>query len=226
MAIGVIGTKSGMTRVFTAEGESIPVTVIVAEPNRITQVKTEAGDGYNAIQVTAGSVKSSRITRPKAGHFAKAETTAGRGLWEFRLQDEPSNDLALGAELRVDQFEKGQVVDVAGVSKGKGYAGAIKRWNFRSQDASHGNSISHRAPGSIGQCQTPGRVFKGKKMAGHMGNQRVTVQNLTIVDVLPDKNLLLIKGAVPGAPGADVCVRPAVKAGGKAEGVTAKGNEG
>ena len=155
MAIGVIGTKSGMTRVFTAEGESIPVTVIVAEPNRITQVKTEADDGYNAIQVTAGSVKSGRITRPMAGHFAKAETAAGRGLWEFRLQDVPSNELALGAELRVDQFEKGQVVDVAGVSKGKGYAGAIKRWNFRSQDASHGNSISHRAPGSIGQCQTP-----------------------------------------------------------------------
>ena len=218
MAIGVIGTKSGMTRVFTAEGESIPVTVIVAEPNRITQVKTEADDGYNAIQVTAGSVKSGRITRPMAGHFAKAETAAGRGLWEFRLQDVPSNELALGAELRVDQFEKGQVVDVAGVSKGKGYAGAIKRWNFRSQDASHGNSISHRAPGSIGQCQTPGRVFKGKKMAGHMGNQRVTVQNLTIVDVLPDKNLLLIRGAVPGAPGADVCVRPAVKAGVKAKG--------
>ena len=212
MAIGIIGTKSGMTRVFTAQGESIPVTVIVAEPNRITQVKTEAADGYNAVQVTTGSVKSSRVTRPMAGHFAKAETIAGRGLWEFRLQEVLSEEMAPGAELGVDQFEKGQVVDVAGVSKGKGYAGTIKRWNFRGQDASHGNSISHRAPGSIGQCQTPGRVFKGKKMAGHMGNQRVTVQNLTVVDILPDKNLLLVRGAVPGAAGADVCVRPAVKA--------------
>lgn len=212
MAIGIIGTKSGMTRVFTPQGESIPVTVIVAEPNRITQVKTEATDGYNAVQVTAGSVKSSRVTRPMIGHFAKAETIAGRGLWEFRLQAMPDDEIAPGAELGVDQFEKGQVVDVAGVSKGKGYAGTIKRWNFRSQDASHGNSISHRAPGSIGQCQTPGRVFKGKKMAGHMGNQRVTVQNLTVVDILPDKNLILVRGAVPGATGADVCVRPAVKA--------------
>ena len=213
MAIGVIGTKSGMTRVFTAEGESIPVTVIVAEPNRVTQVKTEAADGYNAIQVTVGSRKSGRVTRPMAGHFAKAKTGPGRGLWEFRLAEEPGDELALGTELGVDQFEKGQVVDIAGVSKGKGYAGTIKRWNFRSQDDSHGNSVSHRAPGSIGQCQTPGRVFKGKKMAGHMGNRRVTVQNLTVVDILPERNLLLIRGAVPGAPGGDVCVRPAVKGG-------------
>ena len=212
MAIGVVGTKSGMTRVFTAEGESIPVTVIFAEPNRVTQVKTEASEGYNAVQITAGSVKSSRVTRPMAGHFAKAETAAGRGLWEFRLAEAPGEELAPGAELGVDQFEKGQVVDVVGISKGKGYAGTIKRWNFRSQDATHGNSLSHRAPGSIGQCQTPGRVFKGKKMAGHMGNKRVTVQNLTVVDILPDKNLLLIRGAVPGAAGADVCVRPAAKA--------------
>ena len=212
MAIGVIGTKSGMTRVFTAEGESIPVTVIVAEPNRVTQVKTAEVDGYDAVQVTAGSVRSSRVNRPQAGHFAKAQTAAGRGLWEFRLEAPAGDELATGAVLGVGQFEKGQVVDVAGVSKGKGYAGTIKRWNFRSQDASHGNSISHRAPGSIGQCQTPGRVFKGKKMAGHMGNRRVTVQNLTIVDVLPEENILLVKGAVPGAPGGDVCVRPAVKA--------------
>ena len=216
MAIGVIGTKSGMTRVFTAEGESVPVTVIVAEPNRVTQVKTAAADGYDAVQVTAGSVRSSRINRPQAGHFAKAQTAAGRGLWEFRLDTEASaaaqEELAAGAVLGVGQFEKGQAVDVAGISKGKGYAGTIKRWNFHSQDASHGNSISHRAPGSIGQCQTPGRVFKGKKMAGHMGNQRVTVQNLTVVDVLPEENVLLVKGAVPGAPGGDVCVRPAVKA--------------
>ena len=211
MAIGVIGTKSGMTRVFQEDGESIPVTVIVAPPNRVTQVKTEAVDGYNAVQVTAGDVKANRVSRPLAGHFAKAGTGAGRGLWEFRLAAAPQTELGPGAELGVEQFAKGQRVDVAGVSKGKGFAGAIKRWNFRSQDATHGNSISHRAPGSIGQCQTPGRVFKGKKMAGHLGNERVTVQNLTVVDVLPDDHVLLVKGAVPGAPGADVCVRPAVK---------------
>ena len=210
MAIGVIGTKSGMTRVFTDAGESIPVTVIVATPNRVTQVKTQAVDGYDAVQVTAGEVKSGRVSRPLAGHFSKASAEAGRGLWEFRL-DSPMDDLQLGAEVGVEQFEKGQIVDVAGVSKGKGFAGAIKRWNFRSQDASHGNSVSHRAPGSIGQCQTPGRVFKGKKMAGQLGNRRVTVQNLTVVDVVPEKHLLLIKGAVPGAPGADICVRPATK---------------
>ncbi|MCY4015431.1 MAG: 50S ribosomal protein L3 [Gammaproteobacteria bacterium] len=210
MAIGVIGTKSGMTRVFTDAGESIPVTVIVATPNRVTQVKTQAADGYDAVQVTAGAVKSGRVSRPLAGHFSKANAEAGRGLWEFRL-DSPMDELTLGAEIGVEQFEKGQIVDVAGVSKGKGFAGAIKRWNFRSQDASHGNSVSHRAPGSIGQCQTPGRVFKGKKMAGQLGNRRVTVQNLTVVDVVPEKHLLLIKGAVPGAPGADICVRPATK---------------
>ena len=211
MAIGVIGTKSGMTRVFTEEGESIPVTVIVAPPNRVTQVKTAAADGYDAVQVTAGEVKSSRVSRPLAGHFAKAGTPAGRGLWEFRLHGETDGELAPGTELGVDQFEPGQAVDVAGVSKGKGYAGTIKRWNFKGQDASHGNSISHRVPGSIGQCQTPGRVFKGKKMAGQLGNHRVTVQNLTVVEVLPEHDLILVKGAVPGAPGADVCVRPAVK---------------
>ena len=213
MTIGVIGTKSGMTRVFTETGESIPVTVIEAAPNRVTQVKTEATDGYNAVQVTAGQVAANRLNRPETGHFAKAQTAAGRGLWEFRLADAPGEELIPGAELGVAQFEKGQTVDVAGVSKGKGFAGAIKRWKFRSQDASHGNSVSHRAPGSIGQCQTPGKVFKGKKMAGHMGNRRVTVQNLTVVDVHPDRNLLLVKGAVPGPAGADVCVRPAVKVG-------------
>ena len=213
MTIGVIGTKSGMTRVFTETGESIPVTVIEAAPNRVTQVKTEASDGYNAVQVTAGQVAANRLNRPQTGHFAKAQTEAGRGLWEFRLADAPGEELTPGVELGVAQFEKGQTVDVAGVSKGKGFAGTIKRWKFRSQDASHGNSVSHRAPGSIGQCQTPGKVFKGKKMAGHMGNRRVTVQNLTVVDVRPDRNLLLVKGAVPGPAGADVCVRPAVKGG-------------
>lgn len=212
MAIGVIGTKSGMTRVFTDDGKSIPVTVIVAAPNRVTLVKNDASDGYNAVQVTVGSVKRGRVSRPMAGHFAKAQTDAGVGLWEFRLADAPGDELAAGAELGVDQFGVGQAVDVAGVAKGKGFAGGIKRWNFRSQDTTHGNSVSHRAPGSIGQCQTPGRVFKGKKMAGHLGNHRVTVQNLTVVKVLPEQNLLLVKGAVPGAPGGHVCVRPAVKA--------------
>ena len=216
MTIGVIGTKSGMTRVFTDAGESIPVTVIVAEPNRITQVKSADADGYDAIQVTVGNANPNRVPRPLAGHFAKAGTEAGRGLWEFRLDRAADEDLEPGAEIGVEQFSKGQTVDVAGISKGKGYVGTIKRWNFRSQDASHGNSISHRVPGSIGQCQTPGKVFKGKKMSGHMGNRRVTVQNLTVVDVFPERNLLLIKGAVPGAPGADVCVRPAAKAGERA----------
>ena len=211
MAIGIVGTKSGMTRVFTADGESIPVTVIVAPPNRVTQIKTLAVDGYDAVQLTAGEAKANRVTRPLAGHYAKAETEAGRGLWEFRI-DAADAPPELGATLGIDQFEKGQVVDVAGISKGKGYAGTIKRWNFRSQDASHGNSVSHRAPGSIGQCQTPGRVFKGKKMSGHLGNRRVTVQNLTVVDILADRNLLLVKGAVPGAPGANVWIRPAAKA--------------
>lgn len=211
MAIGVIGTKSGMTRVFQETGESVPVTVVVAPPNRITQVKTEVNDGYHAVQVTAGLVNANRVNRPEAGHFAKAATEAGRGLWEFRLAEAPAADVKPGAELGVDQFEKGQVVDVTGISKGKSFAGTVKRWNFHTQDSTHGNSLSHRAPGSIGQCQTPGKVFKGKKMAGHLGNSRVTTQNLTVVDVLPGRNLILVKGAVPGAPGADVCIRPAVK---------------
>lgn len=211
MAIGVIGTKSGMTRVFTEAGESVPVTVIVATPNRVTQVKTEATDGYHAVQVTAGQVGANHVNRPLTGHYAKAGTQAGRGLWEFRLAEAPAEDIRPGAELDVGQFEKGQVVDVAGVSKGKSFAGTVKRWNFRTQDATHGNSLSHRAPGSIGQCQTPGKVFKGKKMAGHLGNSRVTAQNLTIVDILPEQNLILVKGAVPGAPGADVCIKPATK---------------
>ena len=217
MAIGVIGTKSGMTRVFTDTGESIPVTVIVAQPNRVTQIKTESTDGYDAVQVTTGEVRAGNVSRPEAGHFAKANVAAGRGLWAFRLEGPIADgELVPGSEIGVDQFAKGAVVDIAGVSKGKGYAGTIKRWNFRSQDASHGNSISHRAPGSIGQCQTPGRVFKGKKMSGQMGNRRVTVQNLTVVDVIPEKHLLLVKGAVPGANGADVCIRPAVKGGASA----------
>ena len=208
--VGVVGRKSGMSRVFTDEGESIPVTVIEVEPNTITQVKTLENDGYAAIQVTTGHRKASRVVKPLAGHFAKAGTEAGRGLWEFRTQGDLG--LSAGASIGVDQFQSGQKVDVSGTSKGKGFAGVIKRWNFSHQDNSHGNSLSHRAPGSIGQCQTPGRVFKGKKMAGQMGNVRVTTQNLEVVRVDIDRNLLLIKGAVPGPAGGDVYIRPAVKA--------------
>lgn len=216
MAIGLVGRKAGMTRVFTEAGESVPVTVIEATPNRITQIKTDETDGYSAIQVTAGEVKQNRVSKPQAGHFAKANTGAGRGLWEFRAAE--LADFAVGGELTVEQFETGQKIDVRGISKGKGYAGTIKRWNFRGQDNTHGNSISHRAPGSIGQCQTPGRVFKGKKMSGHMGAAQVTTQNLEVVRIDADKNLLLVKGAVPGPAGGDVYIRPAVKAGARAGG--------
>jgi len=199
-----------MTRVFTEDGASIPVTVVEVTPNRVTQIKNADSDGYRAVQVTTGSRKAARVSKSEAGHFAKAGVEAGRGLWEFRL--EADDALEVGAELTVERFEVGQKVDVAGRSKGKGFQGAIKRWNFRTQDATHGNSLSHRAPGSIGQCQTPGRVFKGKKMAGQMGAAAVTVQGLEVVRVDAERNLLLIKGAVPGAPGGDVIVRPAVKA--------------
>jgi large subunit ribosomal protein L3 len=209
MTIGLVGRKSGMTRVFTDDGVSIPVTVIEVDPNRVTCVKTEDNDGYSAIQVTTGSRKASRVAKSEAGHFAKAGVEAGRGLWEFRINGEEVPEV--GAELTVSTFEVGQKVDVTGQSKGKGFQGGIKRWNFQMQDATHGNSISHRSNGSIGQCQTPGRVFKGKKMSGHMGAERVTIQTLEVVRVDTERNLLLIKGAVPGAPGGDVIVRPAVK---------------
>ena len=211
MAIGLIGKKSGMTRVFSDSGSTVPVTVIEVEPNRITQVKTDNSDGYSAIQVTTGSVKQNAVSKPKAGHFAKSNIKAGRGLWEFRLHGDEEEQAQLGDEIGVEQFEVGQRVDIQGISKGKGYAGTIKRWNFAGQDNSHGNSISHRAPGSIGQCQTPGRVFKGKKMAGHLGNVKVTTQNLEIVRVDAERNLLLVKGAVPGPAGGDVHIRPAIK---------------
>ncbi len=210
MAIGIVGRKCGMTRVFTEDGNSIPVTVIEVEPNRVTQIKTDEVDGYTAVQVTTGTRRASRVSKSQAGHFAKAGVEAGRGFWEFRA--EAGVDLEVGAALGVEGFEAGQKVDITGTSKGKGFQGGVKRWNFRMQDATHGNSLSHRAPGSIGQCQTPGRVFKGKKMAGHMGAERVTTQNLEVVRVDAERNLLLIKGAVPGAPGGDVLVRPAVKA--------------
>lgn len=211
MSIGIVGRKCGMTRVFTDEGVSIPVTVVEAEPNRITQVKSSDSDGYSAIQVTTGSRKASRVAKAQAGHYAKAGVEAGRGLWEFRT-DGVDDAFEVGSALTVERFEAGQKVDVTGTSKGKGFQGGVKRWNFSMQDATHGNSLSHRAPGSIGQNQTPGRVFKGKKMAGHMGAEQVTTQNLEIVRVDAERNLLLIKGAVPGAPGGDVVVSPAVKA--------------
>jgi large subunit ribosomal protein L3 len=211
MAIGLVGKKSGMTRVFTEDGASIPVTVIEVVPNRVTYLKTADSDGYTAVQITTGSVKQNRVSKPRAGQFAKSSVQAGRGLWEFRV-DELPEELIVGAEMTLDQFEAGQRVDVRGVSKGKGFAGTIKRWNFAGQDATHGNSISHRVPGSIGQCQTPGRVFKGKKMSGHLGNVRVTTQNLEVVRVDNERNLLLVKGAVPGPAGGDVYIRPAVKA--------------
>ncbi len=213
MTIGIVGRKRGMTRVFTDAGASIPVTVIEALPNRITRVKNVDSDGYQAIQVTTGSVKASHVSKPLAGQFAAAEVDAGDLIREFRLEDAAENDeLATGAEIKVTSFEEGQKVDVIGTSIGKGYAGTVKRHNFSMQDATHGNSISHRAPGSIGQNQTPGRVFKGKKMSGHMGNVRRTVQNLEVVRVDEERNLLLIKGAVPGHDGGSVVVRPAVKA--------------
>jgi len=212
MSIGLIGRKAGMTRIFQEDGVSVPVTVIAVEPNKVTQVKTQEKDGYRALQVTTGSRRASRVTKQMAGLYARAGVEAGRGLWEFRLSDDEGAEIEVGAEMKVDIFEAGQSVDVTGTSIGKGFAGVIKRHNFAMQDATHGNSISHRAPGSIGQCQTPGRVFKGKKMAGHMGSVRRSVQNLEVVRVDTERNLLLVKGAVPGSKGGDVIIRPAVKA--------------
>ena len=211
MTIGLVGRKSGMTRIFTEDGASIPVSVVEVEPNRITQVKTIETDGYDAVQVTSGTRRASRVTKAAAGHFAKAETGAGRGLWELRLE-KADEALKIGGEITVDSFEAGQMIDVTGQSKGKGFQGGIKRWNFSMQDATHGNSISHRSNGSIGQCQTPGRVFKGKKMSGHMGAEQVTVQNLEVIRVDASRNMILVKGAIPGAPGGDVFIKLAVKA--------------
>jgi large subunit ribosomal protein L3 len=209
MAIGLIGRKAGMTRVFTEEGVSVPVTVIEVSPNRVSQVKTDETDGYNAVQLTVGERRLSRVSKPVQGHVNKNGVQVGRGFWELRAEGQDLPEV--GSELTVDVFEVGQKVDVTGQSKGKGFQGAIKRWNFSMQDATHGNSLSHRAPGSIGQCQTPGRVWKGKKMAGHMGAERVTTQSLEIIRVDAERNLLLVKGAVPGAEGGDVIVKPTVK---------------
>jgi len=235
MTIGLVGTKQGMTRVFTDAGVSEPVTVIEVTPNRVTQIKTTETDGYNAIQVASGTRKASRVNKPSAGHLSKAGVEAGNALTEFRFVEgqntisvttqpdaaegeeapEPvteQREISLGDEITVNLFDDGQAVDVAGVSKGKGFQGVIKRHNFHMQDATHGNSLAHRAPGSIGQNQTPGRVFKGKKMAGHMGSEKVTTQNLSIVRVDAERNLLLVRGAVPGAKGGKVIVTPAAKA--------------
>jgi len=209
MSLGLVGRKVGMTRVFSDDGVSTPVTVIEVEPNRISQIKTVETDGYTAIQVISGSRRTSRVTKPMAGHYRKAGVEAGRGAWEFRVDS--VDDFELGSEIKADLFEQGQIVDVAGISKGKGFQGGVKRHNFTMQDATHGNSISHRSNGSIGQNQTPGRVFKGKKMSGHMGAENCTTQNLEVVRVDAERNLVLIKGAVPGAKSGDVIIRPAVK---------------
>ena len=212
MTIGIVGRKAGMTRIFTEDGGSIPVSVIEVTANRITQIKTEENDGYQAIQVTTGTKKASRVNKPQAGHYAKAGVEAGRGLWEFRVNGDEAAELEIGGELSLEMFEAGQMIDVTGRTIGKGFQGGIKRHNFSSQDMSHGNSISHRSNGSIGMCQTPGRVIKGKKMSGHMGAKQRTTQNLELVRVDAERGLLLIKGSVPGAKGADVIVKPAVKA--------------
>ncbi|MBD2815895.1 50S ribosomal protein L3 [Xenorhabdus sp. Flor] len=209
--IGLVGKKVGMTRIFTEDGVSIPVTVIEIEDNRVTQVKNNETDGYRAIQVTTGSKKANRVNKPEAGHFAKAGVEAGRILREFRLS-EGDVEYTVGQSISVEIFADVKKVDVTGTSKGKGFAGTVKRWNFRTQDATHGNSLSHRVPGSIGQNQTPGKVFKGKKMAGQLGNERVTVQSLDVVRVDAERNLLLVKGAVPGATNSNLIVKPAVKA--------------
>ena len=212
MAIGLVGRKVGMTRIFTEDGTSIPVTVIEATPNRVTQLRTEETDGYRALQVTAGTKKANRINKAEAGHFAKAGVEAGRTLVEFRLEENEGADIEVGSEITVEIFNDTKKIDVTGTSKGKGFQGAIKRWNFSSQRMTHGNSLSHRAPGSIAQNQSPGKVFKGKKMAGQLGNKQVTTQSLEVVRVDVENGLILVKGAVPGATGNDVIVKPAVKA--------------
>jgi len=212
MSIGLVGRKCGMSRIFTEDGNSIPVTLIEATPNRVTLVKTEDNDGYSAVQVTAGTKRASLLTKPAKGHYAKAKVEPGRGLWEFRVSAEDAGKYEVGAEIKVeDVFEAGQVVDVAGVSKGKGFAGTIKRHHFRGQDNTHGNSLSHRVPGSIGQNQTPGRVFPGKKMSGHMGAVRRTAQGLEVVKIDADRHLIAVKGAVPGATGGNVIIRATAK---------------
>ena len=211
MSIGLIGKKQGMTRMFTPEGEAFAVSVVSVSPNIITQIKSQETDGYSSIQVTTGEKKEKHIRKPVSGHFKKNGVNPGEGLWEFKVNPETLEELEVGSKLFLEQFEEGQTIDVQGKSKGKGFAGTVKRWNFKMQDATHGNSISHRAPGSIGQCQTPGKVWKGKKMSGHMGDQQNTVQNLEIASIDSNNNLLLIKGPIPGPTGSNVILKPAVK---------------
>lgn len=210
-SLGIVGRKAGMSRFFTEDGKSVPVTLIEATPNRVTQIKTQESDGYSAVQVTVGVRRAALVNKPEAGHLGKAQVEAGRGLWELRVEDDKIADFQVGGEIKADIFEVGQMVDVQGVTKGKGFQGTVKRWNFRMGDATHGNSLSHRAPGSIGQRQTPGRVFPGKKMSGHMGDVRQTTQGLEIVKIDAERGLIAIKGAVPGAPGGDVIIRPSSK---------------
>ena len=210
-SLGIVGRKAGMSRLFTEDGKSIPVTLIEATPNRIVQIKTPEIDGYSAVQITAGVKRAALINKPEAGHLAKAKVEAGRGLWELRVEADKIGDFQVGGEIKADIFEVGQIVDVQGVTKGKGFQGTIKRWNFQMGDATHGNSLSHRSPGSIGQRQTPGRVFPGKKMSGHMGDVTQTTQNLQVVKVDAERGLIAVRGAVPGAPGGDVIVRPTSK---------------
>ena len=212
MSIGLVGKKCGMTRIFTDAGESIPVTLIEATPNRITQVKTVETDGYTAVQVTVGSKRAALLNKASSGHFAKAKVEGGRGLWEFRVDAKDVGKYQVGGELKAEEvFKAGQIVDVAGTTKGKGFQGTIKRWNFTMGDATHGNSLSHRSPGSIGQRQTPGRVFPGKKMSGQMGNVRQSVMNLEVVKIDSERHLIAIRGSVPGAPGGNVVISPASK---------------
>ena len=211
MSIGLIGKKQGMTRVFTPEGDSFAVSVVSVLPNTITQIKSVESEGYSSIQVTTGQKKEKHLSKAQQGHFKKSSVNAGEGLWEFRVNSDDLNELQVGSEINLDIFEEGQKIDVQGKSKGKGFAGTVKRWNFKMQDASHGNSISHRAPGSIGQCQTPGKVWKGKKMSGHMGDDKKTIQNLKIASIDVENNLVLIKGAIPGPTGSNVVLKPAVK---------------
>tara|TARA_B100000900_G_scaffold84694_1_gene68537 strand:+ start:804 stop:1439 length:636 start_codon:yes stop_codon:yes gene_type:complete len=211
MSIGLVGKKQGMTRLFTPEGDSFAVSVVSVDPNTITQIKSEEVDGYNSIQVTTGQKKEKHISKPLSGHYKKGSINPGYGLWEFKVNNEDIENLEVGSQLNIDMFEEGQKVDVQGKSKGKGFAGTVKRWNFKMQDATHGNSISHRAPGSIGQCQTPGKVWKGKKMSGHMGDEKKTIQNLKIASIDIENNLLLIKGAIPGPTGSNVVLKPAIK---------------
>ena len=206
----IIGRKVGMTRVFTEDGKSLPVTVIEALPNRVTEVKTKEKHGYDALQVTIGSIAATKLNRAQAALFEKSKVEAGRGLWELRLGD-ATEDVEVGSEINVSRFTSGTRVDVSATSKGKGFQGTVKRWNFKTQDATHGNSLAHRKPGSIGQCQDPGKVWKGKKMAGQMGNEKVTVQSLEVVSIDNELNIMLIKGAVPGAKDSEVLVKYAAK---------------